>query len=157
MYLHRIVFYSKNNIVSAGVSMKELTKDILDSCARYDRHSTLTGALLFNEEYFVQVMEGHRDQISEKMWSLAEDRRHSSMVILGSGRVDRRKFLTWSVGFAGHSEEIDALYLQFCASRTLDPTTMAAECVVNLMSEFVHGDHGQFVKHASHGGSIRAA
>lgn len=145
---HRIVFYSRNETKFTGSTMKEFVRGVLDSCARHDRSSGLTGALLFNESFFVQVMEGDATALSAKMWSLAEDKRHSLMVIMAAGCVPKRSFLTWSVGYAGRSEALDRLYLRYGTSPSLDPTTMTAEGVMALMEEFMAAHAGQFVKHA---------
>ena len=148
MTLQRIVFYSTNNTPFTDELINDLAEGILESCVRHDPNGDLTGALLFNERYFVQVMEGDRIALAAKMWALAADKRHSTMVMLSADDIERRTFARWSVGFAGRSVASERLCLRFGASRTLDPTTMTGRAVLDLLTEFAQADQGPFVKHA---------
>jgi hypothetical protein len=148
MPLHRIVFYSSNETSFSSSSMRDFVRNVLESCSRHEALAGLTGALLFNEHFFLQVMEGDKVAISQRMWRLAQDERHSLMVILAAGAIPRRAFLTWSVGYAGRSDELDKLYLRYGPAPKFDPTHMIATSAVDMVEEFVRADHGQFVKHA---------
>lgn len=43
MPLFRIVFYSRNHVKLVGGTMREMVRDILAACNRYDRSFGLTG------------------------------------------------------------------------------------------------------------------
>ncbi|MFC7053516.1 BLUF domain-containing protein [Hansschlegelia quercus] len=148
MPLHRIVFYSSNETKLTSSSMRDFVRDVLDNCARLEAISGLTGALLFNERFFLQVMEGDKVAISEQMWKISQDERHSLMVILAAGAIPRRAFLTWTVGYAGRSPELDKLYLSYGPAPKFDPTRMTAASAVDLVQDFIKAEHGQMVKHA---------
>lgn len=128
--------------------MRAFVRGVLESCSKHDREGGLTGALLFNEKYFVQVMEGAPTTLSAKLWELATDKRHSTMVIMGAGAVCRRAFLSWSVGYAGRSTELDGLYMRYSPRPVLDPTVMTADSALGLMEDFMRAEVGQFVRHA---------
>lgn len=149
MSLHRIVFYSRNETTFNAGSMRDFVRGVLESCSRHDHLSGLTGALLFNEHFFVQVMEGDPASLSEKLWTLAKDDRHSLMVLLQAGEITKRSFVTWSVGYAGRSPALDRIYLAHGPTAKLDPMNMSASGVTDLIEEFIRSDRGQFVKHAA--------
>lgn len=148
MSLHRVVFYSRNETTFSAGSMRDFVRGVLDSCSRHDQQSGLTGALLFNEHFFVQVMEGDHVALSEKLWALAKDDRHSLIVLVSAGEIATRSFLTWSVGYAGRSPELDRIYLRYGPVAKFEPAGMSAAGIVAMVEDFIRGDKGQFVKHA---------
>ncbi|KQP61269.1 hypothetical protein ASG40_00780 [Methylobacterium sp. Leaf399] len=146
MCLAQIVFYSHNRVAMTGGSMRDMVRDILASCSRYDHTTGITGTLIFNEAYFLQAMEGDRAAISEQLWRLAEDDRQSGMVLLFAGAIDRRDFEGWTVGFAGHTPALDALYLLHGTQAKLDPPPMTARGAVGLLRAVSHLDGTHYVQ-----------
>ncbi|MHC2087717.1 BLUF domain-containing protein [Methylobacterium sp. CM6244] len=61
--MSQFVFYSRNLVKLTGGSMRDMVRDILASCNRYDHASGMTGALVFNEDFFLQAMEGETSTI----------------------------------------------------------------------------------------------
>lgn len=153
MPLSQIVFFSRNKVKLGGGSMREMVRDILAACNRYDRVSGLTGALVFNEDFFLQAMEGERTAISDQLWGLAADNRHSGMVMVSCRTIERRDFEGWMVGYAGHSEALDAIYMHYGTSAKLDPTDMSVHGVIDLLRAFAHLDGSHFVQRAGAGGA----
>lgn len=151
MPLFQVVFYSRNQIKMTGGSMRDMVRDILAACNRYDRGSGQTGALVFNEHFFFQAMEGERAMISDQLWSLAADNRHSGMVLLSARTVERRAFEGWMVGFAGHSDALDALYMQYGTAPRLDPTDMSVQGAIDMMRAFAVLDASHFVQKSGTG------
>jgi hypothetical protein len=143
MSLSQIVFYSRNLLTLHGGTMRELVRDILASCNRYDRASGFTGALVFNETFFLQAMEGDPVALSDQLWTLAADSRHSGMVLIAARAIEQRDFRGWTVGYAGHTEPLETLYLRYGAKPRLDPTQMSVAGAVALLRAFteVEGNH----------------
>jgi hypothetical protein len=146
MSFHRLAFYSKNETHFVDEESGEFLAAVASACAKGNPEDSLTGALLFNQDYFVQVMEGDAASISKQLWALTNDQRHSTMTILVAEAVDSRLFDNWSVGFADSSDRSAALYLRFGTSPTLDPTVMSPADVVTLVNEFVRAEHGSLLK-----------
>ncbi|WP_311274995.1 BLUF domain-containing protein [Methylobacterium sp. WCS2018Hpa-22] len=126
MPLSQFVFYSRNLVKLTGGSMRDMVRDILASCNRYDHASGMTGALVFNEDFFLQAMEGETSTISEQLWALAADSRHSGMVLVSAVPLQQRALRGWMVGYAGRSEALNALYLQYGPTAKFDPTEMSS-------------------------------
>ncbi|MDB5647277.1 BLUF domain-containing protein [Methylobacterium sp.] len=146
MSVSQIVFYSHNLLTLQGDAMREMVRDILASCSRYDRASGFTGALIFNEKFFLQGMEGETAALSEQLWTLAADSRHNAMVLVSARVVERREFRGWTVGYAGRSEALDELYLQFGPKAKLDPTTMSISGAVGLLQAFTQMEGNHFIQ-----------
>lgn len=137
MYLFRAVYYSRNRIKDAGLSPTKEIKAIAASCARNNPSAGITGALIFNDHYFAQVLEGDRKQVSTALWRISQDARHSDPILLTGEAVTERRFPTWSMAFAGHSEAIDRLYLRYGIAVGLDPARMSAPSLMGLIDELV--------------------
>ncbi|MCC0806686.1 BLUF domain-containing protein [Methylobacterium sp. W2] len=154
MPLSQIVFYSRNLVKLTGGSMRDMVRDILASCSRYDRASGMTGALVFNEDFFLQAMEGESSTISEQLWNLAADSRHSGMVLVSAAPVQQRSLGGWTVGYAGRSEVLNALYLQYGPTAKFDPTEMSAAAIIALLRAFTELDASHFVQRSGQPGIV---
>ena len=60
----------------------------------------VTGALLFNEDLFAQVLEGPLEAVEQIFEQIQRDQRHSDVTILESGPAVERDFPEWSMAFA---------------------------------------------------------
>lgn len=65
----------------------------------------ITGALLFVEDSFVQVIEGKDAVIEKLLAALRADTRHRDITILMDRNVPSRDFQNWSMGMITISEE----------------------------------------------------
>jgi len=146
MPLSQIVFYSHNLLTLHGGTLRDMVRDILASCNRYDRASGFTGALVFNEKFFLQAMEGDAVTLSDQLWTLAADSRHSGMVLIAARAIEQRDFRGWTVGYAGHSDPLDTLYLRYGPKPKLDPTQMSLAGAVGLLRAFAEVDGNHFVQ-----------
>ena len=113
MYLFRLVYYSRNIVKTLGQPVSSEIKSILNSAAKNNPSLGLTGALIFNDAYFAQVLEGDRKAVTATFCKIAGDPRHSDLVIMKAEPIEQRTFLRWSMAFAGHSDDIDPLYVKY--------------------------------------------
>jgi len=105
-----------NEIYSlAYVSRSELGKNgnedvdtqiasILQSARRNNRLCGITGALLFSEGWFAQILEGTQEAIEEIFETIQADARHSNVTVLHFHPVSERSFPAWSMAYAGANE-----------------------------------------------------
>lgn len=89
MPLHQIIYVS-----SARYSnMSELDlKDIFEAAMKNNKRNCLTGALLYYEDTFMQLLEGEKDMVEERFSIIKNDRRHKSLIVLMNEEVKRRSF-----------------------------------------------------------------
>ena len=59
----------------------------------------ITGVLLYNDEHFVQVLEGSVEAIGDLYGKLLRDVRHHNVIRLTSGRIAARRFGDWTMSF----------------------------------------------------------
>ena len=137
MYLFRLIYYSKNAAVNSDdPKLRADLKSILDSAKRNNMASGVTGALLFNQAYFAQVLEGDRKAVTETFCRIIKDTRHSDHVILDARPISQRRFADWSMCFVGQpvAEEVQRRY---CTSDEFLPMKMAAESLLGFVEELI--------------------
>lgn len=137
MYLSRMIYYSKNAIPAGKDSAFREISEILKKSTEHNRKENVSGALLFNQNYFAQVLEGDRKAITKTFCRVCRDDRHTDIVILENRPVSERIFLDWSMAFAGHSEVADDLYRRFSTHSNFEPAKMSADSLLAFICELV--------------------
>ncbi|WP_407050994.1 BLUF domain-containing protein [Methyloraptor flagellatus] len=153
MLLSRVIFYAHNNIRPNGARASDLVKVILSACTAYDAASGLSGALAFSDRYFVQGMEGERELLTRQFLKISQDERLSHLTLCHCEEIAVRRFVGWTVAFAGHnSEALDRLFLRHSVTNHLDPTRMTGEAILGLLADVTQLD-SPYVQRA--GGAAR--
>jgi hypothetical protein len=124
--LFRLAYYSTNLIKkSTSPRQSELRKIILSAGTR-NRERGITGGLMFNRDFFGQVLEGDRASVSDLFCRIANDPRHRSVVI------DR-----WAMGLAEKTETAEKLNSKFGFEHGFDPTQISATDFSDYIFEMV--------------------
>jgi hypothetical protein len=70
---------------------------ILFQARRNNARDGITGALIYREDLFLQLLEGPRDVVSAAFMRILRDDRHVEIVKLWSGNIETRRFPQWSM------------------------------------------------------------
>jgi hypothetical protein len=111
MQLYRLVYHSKCNLISSGKPLAADLKQILATAISKNTERGITGGLIFNREYFAQVLEGENAAVMQAFSRIRKDPRHEEVAISEMEPIAERLFGAWSMGFAGNSE----LFKKLCA------------------------------------------
>jgi len=137
MYLFRLIYYSRMAAVDTDDPHRRADlKSILEAAKRNNMANGVTGALLFNQIYFAQVLEGDRKAVTETFCRIAKDPRHTDHVILEARAISQRRFADWSMCFVGQpvSEEV---HRRYCISNEFLPMKMTADSLLGFMVELI--------------------
>jgi hypothetical protein len=107
--LYRLIYRSREVIsqvvpdagTDAGLQ-RELNRLVADARAR-NKADNITGALLFSDAGFAQVLEGQRDVVERTFDRIAMDRRHADVTVLSFTPTQRRSFPDWPLAFCGQT------------------------------------------------------
>lgn len=72
---------------------------LLDLARERNKERNITGALLFVNQLFVQILEGEQKEIDRLVRKIEKDERHSGLRILINQKIDDRLFDDWSMAF----------------------------------------------------------
>ncbi|MEM8744928.1 MAG: BLUF domain-containing protein [Pseudomonadota bacterium] len=137
MYLFRLTYYSRISAVDPdSPDLRGELKRILNSAKQNNMSNGVTGALLFNQTYFAQILEGDRKAVTDTFCRIAQDPRHTDLVILDASAISKRRFADWSMCFVGQpvSEEV---HRRYCVSNEFLPAKMTAESLLEFVEEVI--------------------
>lgn len=98
----------------------------------------VSGALVFTETHFAQVLEGSPQAIDELMTSVSADKRHDNVDVVRRTEINERCFADWAMAYSGPSSYV-ASHLRPLLGGPSAPLREidAAEQLINVMQEFV--------------------
>jgi 3-oxoacyl-[acyl-carrier-protein] synthase III len=98
-----LAYFSRNAITGSPETVQAEIRNILESARRNNQANGVTGALLFSDGCFAQVLEGRQDDVEAIFETIQCDARHADVTILHLHPVERRSVAQWSMAFAGIS------------------------------------------------------
>lgn len=81
----------------------------------------LTGALIYNGQNFMQLLEGASDKVEARLGAIRADPRHHGMIEIRRRTVDAREFAGWSMLYSPLFRDHDADLARLAANGRLDP------------------------------------
>ena len=96
-------------LVYRSRSTNQLKKDKVVAMSKHfadrNRHRDITGMLVFDGEFFMQVLEGPRQRVSALYDLIQTDPRHEEVVTVLEEPIYRRTFDDWGLGFIVINDE----------------------------------------------------
>lgn len=99
--LFRLIYVSRNASREEGAGVENEADRILRASRRNNPHRGVTGALLYNDDCFAQVLEGPLAEVEQVFELIQCDPRHADVTVLDAGPVARRDFAAWAMASAG--------------------------------------------------------
>ena len=100
--LFRLTYYSTNALKKSSSPQKSELRKIITAAQSINRANGISGGLMFNRNYFGQVLEGDRASVSNLFCRIAKDPRHSSIVIMEAATVERRPSVLPAASITNH-------------------------------------------------------
>lgn len=140
--LTRLVYHSKNLLSGSDAELEDAIAQILGTSQRNNARCEVTGALLFNEGAFAQVLEGPRQAVEATFERIQRDMRHGEVMILQCAPVSERGFPNWSMAFVGRSAHGRALWHRMAEASGFDPGRLDADEVFAVLRALVLEEEG---------------
>jgi hypothetical protein len=96
-----LAYFSRNAIDGTPPQVQAQIGQILESARRNNARCGVTGALIFSDGCFAQVLEGALPDVEAVFESIQCDPRHGDVTILHLHPVEQRSFGAWSMAFGG--------------------------------------------------------
>jgi len=91
-----------SSAVTRDMSLQDL-KNILDRARSNNASLNICGMLCYENNYFLQVLEGERAAVTELFIEIADDPRHDDIELIGFDYIEKPIFDNWKMGYAGGS------------------------------------------------------
>lgn len=98
--------YRSHSLISAATANEELA-NILRAARAKNASLKVTGALMFYENWFAQILEGPENAVKPLYEHIRHDPRHDSVQLLETALVARRSFEKWAMAHVGEHGEAD--------------------------------------------------
>ncbi|WP_201555637.1 BLUF domain-containing protein [Psychrobacter sp. 72-O-c] len=110
----------------------EVTR-ILAQAQENNEHNGITGALVFNHNYFLQSIEGARPIINELLRKLTKDDRHFALQVIECCEVEQRRWNKWTMKYLIPSDMNKEQALKFSTGTEFNPYLMNTAQIMMLI------------------------
>jgi hypothetical protein len=133
------------HIVYVSFSRNQLSELELDLLLSEIRPKNLangvTGLLLYNDEIFIQVIEGETNTIRTLYNRLQKDHRHTNIVKILEEKIDQRSFPEWSMGYQKLSKEdskdLPGFTDMMSSNDIRESLKKCSQAIVDLIEKFI--------------------
>ena len=73
--------------------------EILQASRKNNKANNITGMLIYGDGTFIQVIEGEENELDNLYAKLLLDSRHKNLITVLKGKLEKRNFADWSMGF----------------------------------------------------------
>jgi hypothetical protein len=95
-------------------------EDILRDARTGNEARNVTGALVYVDGIFFQIVEGDRDVLRDLMASIASDSRHHSVKVFYEAEVETRAFGSWRMAYLSATAEQMSTWAGLPGAATVD-------------------------------------
>lgn len=103
----RSILYVSNSALGYSIDHQGRIGELVDKWRRWNQSVGITGAIVFTERHFVQLIEGPEAAIGELFAHIRADKRHTAVTVIQDTPTDERRFARWSLAYAGPDAFID--------------------------------------------------
>lgn len=129
----RLIYFSENLIDASDGTLLPTLSAILSTSNRNNRPLGLTGALVFDEQWFLQVIEGDRLAVWRTFERIREDERHSNLVVAEMVEIGERTFANWWMGGAVRNAKTEDVFTAFHKQGCFEPRKMSASEMLSMV------------------------
>lgn len=120
--------------VSPALELPEVFK-ILKQSQSHNSKAQITGVLLFNTRYFLQILEGLEPEIDALYQRILSDQRHLNVKLIGRRPLEQRHWSRWSMALLTPGASNQALMRKYCRAEEFNPALLNADNARSLMQE----------------------
>lgn len=132
--LHQLVYCSRNRIAGSPNAVAAEIGSLLAVGRRNNALAGITGALLLQGGWFVQVLEGPREAVEAIFGTIGRDTRHGEITRLSMEPIAERSFAGWTMGFVGPSAENARRFAEIGIAGGFDPARLGATKVHAILA-----------------------
>lgn len=135
--LMRLIYFSRNRL-SDWYGNKDLgVAEILASSVANNLRDCITGALICDDRWFVQALEGDESKISAAFERILRDQRHCDVALVTMQAITERRFPHFAMACVCRDEDNRALFRHYADAEGFDPRQMRPDRLSDLLAAVV--------------------
>lgn len=128
-------------LLYASRAKAPLTPEVIDAILQASRKANpaagITGLLCHSGDVFMQVLEGGREAVSALYNRIANDPRHTDVILLRYEEITERRFAGWSMGQVNLARVNPAILLKYSTKAELDPYAGCGQASMAMLEELI--------------------
>lgn len=100
---------------------------LLDQARANNTADCITGILCFNRRYFLQYLEGGREQLTATFARIALDPRHAYVSLISVTDLAERRCPDWTMAYLGSGTALRELYRRVSSRDAFEPRLLTEE------------------------------
>jgi hypothetical protein len=157
MMIVRLTYYSRNLLHRSAGSRQERIDDILIESVANNRRDDITGAIIHDDKWFAQALEGPEAAVSATFERILRDPRHGDVRLIKMQPVTSRLFGAWWLACVPKSAHNADLFHHHCEGEGFEPPLMRAERLGDLIEAAVARAPHHLLRAAATTGSVTNA
>lgn len=149
MALTRLTYISEPQLDPAAGSTIVQLGSILSVSRRNNEAAGITGALVYDESWFIQALEGERRAIWQTYSRISEDERHAGCQLVEMVEVGERLFGNWWMGLASRDAITTPAFLPYLVNGVLRAERMNSRDILDLMAALAKLGLSRDMRHAA--------
>ncbi len=129
----RIIYISRLQISFTNHFITKQLGNILTISNHNNRADDITGVLIFDSSWFVQVLEGQRDKVWSRFKKIEQDPRHTDVMPLDMSMAPGRRFGQWWMGCAERNSSTEDVFARYLKDGQFQPDKMQSIELLSLM------------------------
>lgn len=125
----RLTYISRHSTQNSNVEVIR----ILAQARRNNERDGITGALVINNDYFIQSIEGSRPMINALLKKLVNDDRHFSLQVVECNEVKERLWSKWSMKHLTLSNQDEEHIRKFSVGPVFNPYLMSTSQILEFI------------------------
>ncbi len=112
----------------------ENIRTILNISHQRNIENGISGALIYGSGYFIQCLEGARDEVEALYKKIIIDNRHEHIELISKENIQERYFKDWHIALMNDSAD-KLLQNKYTKNGIFDPYTLRPEQLITLLDE----------------------
>jgi hypothetical protein len=137
MMLIRLTYFSRNRLADWYGSKDCGIAEILATSVANNLRDCITGALICDDRWFVQALEGAESKVSAAFERILRDQRHRDVSLVTMQAVAERRFPNFAMLCVFRDEDNADLFRHYGEDACFDPRQMRADRLSDLIEAVV--------------------
>jgi hypothetical protein len=142
MPVTQLTYMSRNATAGDVAALDAQLSQILDVSRRNNGRDGLTGYLVSDGTWFLQVLEGDDERVMAALVRIRFDARHGDVSVLSTRQIRTRSFPQWSMAGSLKTAAMRAIFRRHGLER-IDPATLTAPAILLLMMDLQDFERAQ--------------
>ena len=132
--LVRLIYASR----STAPITDQVVEDVLAKSRDNNSNAGITGVLcVCDDNVFMQVLEGGRDEVNRLYWRVIHDTRHKDVTLLEYSEITERSFTNWRMGRVDLNRINAGMLLKYSEKPRLDPFQLRGHIAIAVLRDLM--------------------